>query len=94
MYPLIEAYEQSGQTQKSFCAAHHIKLATFIYWLQKYREAKISKPKGGNAFVALKVGPSPTDGNVEVVYPNGVRVCFQQLVPTSVLKELVANYAK
>ncbi len=92
MYPLIEAYERSGQTQKTFCAVHHIKVATFLYWLQKYREAKSPQLEGGNSFVALKVSSPLTSGKVEIVYPNGVRVCFQQAVPLSVLKELTAKY--
>jgi hypothetical protein len=33
MYALVEAYEQSNQTHRDFCAAHNLALSTFGYWI-------------------------------------------------------------
>ncbi|WP_456443132.1 IS66 family insertion sequence element accessory protein TnpA, partial [Caldithrix abyssi] len=41
MFKIIEAYEQSGQTQRAFCKERELAITTFLYWLRKYRKEKI-----------------------------------------------------
>jgi hypothetical protein len=38
MFELVEQWQQSGQSQKRFILEHDIKLATFGYWVKKYRQ--------------------------------------------------------
>jgi len=37
MFAVIEAYLTSGQTQKAFCESEAVALATFQYWLARYK---------------------------------------------------------
>lgn len=36
-FDLIARWQESGLTRKAFCAQHGVKLATFQYWVGKYR---------------------------------------------------------
>lgn len=48
---LVGEWEESGESQRAFCEAHGLKMATFGYWRgQHLRE--VSSPDAG--FVALK----------------------------------------
>lgn len=40
MFPLIEAWELSGDSQKAFCAQREIKPATFAYWRKKHQQSQ------------------------------------------------------
>jgi hypothetical protein len=59
MYELVEQWLQSGKTQKQFSEENHIKLATFIYWVQKHRQ--INAPDHG--FATLTIGQETVVGN-------------------------------
>ena len=64
---LARAWEQSGQSQRDFCAAEGLKPATFSYWRGQY----LREGSDGAGFVALstEAGPSPVRlrlGSVEV----------------------------
>jgi hypothetical protein len=37
MCSLVEQWKESGTSQKQFSTRHNIKLATFLYWVKKYR---------------------------------------------------------
>ena len=39
MYRIINAWQNSGMTQKAFCRDHNLKLSVFYYWLGKYRKS-------------------------------------------------------
>lgn len=43
MFDLIEQWQQSGKSQNQFSTEHNIKLATFGYWVKKYRQQKASE---------------------------------------------------
>ena len=70
------------KTVAVYCAEHGLSVATYYYWHQKLKEVK--KPGG---FIELHPGTSGS--RIEVVVPNGIRICFDQLVPVSYLKEIV-----
>lgn len=36
MFPLVEAWQHSGQTQKVFCAEHDLSVSGLTYWLRRY----------------------------------------------------------
>jgi hypothetical protein len=72
----------SDKTVACYCAEHDLSIATYYYWHQKLKEVK--KPGG---FIELHSG---TPGSrVEVLVPNGIRICFDQLIPVDYLKEIV-----
>ena len=59
MYPLIELWMTSDQTQQWICEEYNIKPHTFNYWRSKYRkenEEPIISKKDASGFVPIKVG--------------------------------------
>ncbi len=88
MYPLVEAYLASGQTQKAFCAEHDLAVPVLGYWLRHYRRGQevsevpaffeITPPRGG-APVA------------EIEYPGGVRLRLFTPVGPSYLAALLGR---
>ena len=83
MYPVIEAYLASDLTQEVFCAHEGCSVAVLNYWLQKYR-----KEHGAACTSFLEIKPSPPS-SLEIAYPNGIRLCFDRLVPAAYLRELL-----
>lgn len=86
MYPLVEAYLQSGQKQKAFCAAHILPEGVFNYWLSKFRR---SQSPSSAAFV--EIAPAAPMGNavLEIDFPDGVRLRFFAPVSPTYLAQLI-----
>jgi len=91
MYPLMEAYAVSGQTQAAFCASEGLKVATFQYWWRRYREDQ--KPTRGGGFVALEPQevPRTEESGIELHY-GAVRLRLSG-VPSDYVAELVHQLA-
>jgi len=68
MYPLIAEWESSSEGQLQFCQSRGISLSVFSYWRKKYLEDQQGSRAG---FTEILPG---FDSQVEVCYPNGVRV--------------------
>lgn len=67
MFRLVEEYQGSGTTLKDFCAEKDINIGTFNYW----RKKKAASSAGG--FIKLD-SPLTSKHDLELVYPNGVRL--------------------
>jgi len=80
MYPLVELYLASEQTQKAFCAEHGLPVTKLNYWLAKYR-----KQNSSGAFLEITPQRTPAEQPLlEVVYPHGVRLrLFAPLAPAA-----------
>jgi hypothetical protein len=72
----------SNKTVAQYCKEHDLSIATYYYW-----HKKINSPKLPGGFI--EIPKIKATGSMEVSLPNGVRVCFDQLVPACYLKELV-----
>jgi transposase-like protein len=70
MFELVEQYEQSGKSQKQFCQAAGIGLAKLNYWIREYRNRR--QPPAG--FIRIDAPPANQPPELEVCYPNGVRL--------------------
>jgi len=71
MFPVVETYLSSSQTQKVFCGEHSISQAVLTYWLAKYRR----EAESSNAFLEIRpVEMAPEHPLLEVCYPTGVRL--------------------
>lgn len=88
MFPLVEAWQNSGQTQKVFCAEHDISVSVLAYWLRRYcdHHAELSDELVG--FVPLHLTDSPASA-LEVSLPSGAVLRFGQIVPVGYLKSLL-----
>ncbi len=68
MFSMIADWSQSGKSKKRYCEENGINEATFYYWFSRIKENDTSS--GG--FIAID--KSCGKGDVEVIYPNGVRI--------------------
>jgi transposase-like protein len=83
MFPVVEAYLESGKTQKAFCLAENIPLAVFAYWLSKYRRSR------DTSFVEIAPPRGEESALLEVLYPSGVRLRFFGWVDASYVGSLL-----
>lgn len=69
MLALVDQWRASGLSQKDFCLQQNLKMYTFRYWVKCSRQTD-ARP----GFREVAVGSSNSQ-KMEVVYPNGVKVC-------------------
>lgn len=91
MFAQVSAWQQSGQTQKAFCADQAIALCVFSYWVKRYRlhcEGS-DKKELGFAEVALPGAESGGEVFARIRYASGVEVEFSHRVESSYLRSLL-----
>jgi hypothetical protein len=75
MFDLVEQWQQSEKSQKLFSEENHLKLGTFIYWVQKYRQAKAPDQGFASLTIASETGPvSATNPKIEIELSGGIIV--------------------
>ena len=92
MYSLIRQWESSGLSQTQFFRQNGISKSTFGYWRKKYlKETSNSKKK--EQFIPVKISKAGitdnSQGVLELVYPNGVRLVCTSNMDLSRLKPLI-----
>lgn len=88
MYELVEDYIKSGKTQRSYSQQIGIGRAKFNYWVCKYKAQQV-EPSAG--FIKIETAPTSPDGNLEILYPNGVRLKVS-VSELSLISELIRLY--
>lgn len=88
MFPLVEEWQDSGQTQKAFCAEQDISVSVFAYWLRRYRDQDTTPQAQASGFVPIRMAMSDSAA-LEVVLPSGAVLRFAQVAPLSYLKALL-----
>jgi transposase-like protein len=87
MFPIVEAWQESGLSKKAFCERHGVEKSVFMYWWKKYRE--VNEPGG---FIPLTVGSSHSpsqDHLMEIQYPNGVVLKLSAHTPASLVRQYI-----
>ncbi|MEK6482571.1 IS66 family insertion sequence element accessory protein TnpB [Catalinimonas sp. 4WD22] len=87
MLNLVEYFHRSGKSQKEFCLEQGIKTSTFSYWIKKKRLSENSK----EAFLKIEPTTPLLKDQVEVFYPNGVRLKITQ-TDLSTISALIRLY--
>jgi hypothetical protein len=69
----IKAWQTSKQSQHQYCHENNLAYHTFIYWHNKFRHKQNLIEQ---AFIPVQMGqpPDPTKVELELSYPNGVRL--------------------
>ncbi len=83
--------QTSGLTVREFCLAEHISPANFYYWrkrllLEENPETSIFVPV---SIEKPKRQPEPVAENLELTYPNGVRILVSTKCELNLIRELV-----
>ena len=92
MFPLVEAYLASAQTQIQFCQDHDLSVAVLGYWLRKYEAAAeplAEKAPTGAAWVELTPAAVSGEAALELLYPNGVRLRVPAGVEVAYVHQLI-----
>ena len=95
----IALWRESGLSKYAFCRNEKIGRATFNYWLKKYGNTlnpplskKISKPKK-QSFVPVTISsPEQSDAELEIEYPNGVKLRLPFDLSQDKLRTLIDLY--
>ena len=94
MFSLVEEYLSGGVTQSVLCEREGLKKGTFKYWHRKYRleqlgqvqmSTPINKSKRSD-FLSISVSEvieSTSTYDLELCYPNGVRLHFNTVLDTN-----------
>jgi len=77
MYNLVKKFQESGQSQKDFAAAHGLKEGKLYYWISKLTKPQQSvtplvTPK--NDFVAIEVTPEQEGRSIMIRLKSGVEI--------------------
>ncbi len=99
MYLAMEKWQASRLSQLEFCKREDLSKSTFGYWRKKYREEK-GQPKRSRktamkTFIPVEVSkttevPVLSDGQIQITYPNGVKVSCPANVDMHQLKTLIS----
>ncbi len=93
MFELIRKWEEGGLSQEQFFDKYKVAKSTFGYWRKKYL-AESENNKAKSDFIPVKLEqPEVTAeealAELELVYPNGVRLKFTSDIELSRLKPLI-----
>ncbi|MEC4113118.1 IS66 family insertion sequence element accessory protein TnpA [Myroides pelagicus] len=72
MYSHVEDWQASGLTQSKYCESVGINLATFSYWVVKYKNKTVEERS--SSFIAIGKTSKTEGKQYEIVYPNGVKL--------------------
>ena len=74
MFELVENWQQSGKSQKQFSVENDIKLATFMYWVQKYRQDKSPNHGFASLTISQETGEGLPTPKIEIELAGGTVV--------------------
>jgi hypothetical protein len=86
MFSLIKSCKESGMSNKDFCKANGIGTAMFYYWQKKLTESKYNKPE---SFIPVEDNKEKGQSEIEIVYPNGVRIKLAPATNLSIIRTLI-----
>ena len=79
----IAACKASGMNVRAYCLEHKLASSNYYYWLAKSR-----KPTSTGEFISIYA--PVTDVPVYIAFPNGTRICFENIPPVDYVKKLVS----
>jgi len=98
MYAIIDRWKNSNESQKDICKAARASYHVFKYWQKKQNiendrleDAKKNNLPAKSVGTFIPVAVESTTGFIElqIEYPNGVRISCPESITSSQLKELI-----
>ena len=94
MFPLVELWQTSVQTQKEFCQEQGIKPHVFTYWVGKYKKQRAGSEET-RGFVPIAIEEQGSAGYyAEISYPDGTRLRFGRSVSVDQIRQLLGGSAR
>jgi len=87
---MINAWQQSGLSQKQYCLQNNIAYHIFHYWYKRYRDKQAGRGSGSAGFIPLTVNGASATGYVELQLPDGKKILFHGPVSVDYLKAMIA----
>lgn len=91
MFSLIENWQRSGLSQKSFCEEQQIKSHVFYYWYKCFRiqnNTLVVQP--AKRFIELRSQAILPEASIELLLANGHRILFHQPIAVSFIKAIIS----
>jgi len=85
----ITAWEQSGQSQKSFCEQRELNYHRFGYWRRKFLEQSHTEDQPINGFVPVRSLQSSSATGLSLTLPNGVLIQGIEHYNVAVVRQLL-----
>lgn len=87
MFELIKTCQESGMNNKAFCEQHGIGQAMFYYWKKKYNQSQLASE---GKFISVRIKDNQVQtGEIEICYPNGVRLKLSQGIDLSIIRSFI-----
>ena len=92
---ILNSFIENGTTRRAYCKEQGISLATFYNWQKKYREAELNTDEKFIPVVITSQTKQPKQTiakniEIEISYPNGVRVKLNQEMDLPMLRSLIS----
>ena len=86
MFSLIKSCKESGMSNKDFCQQNGIGQPMFYYWQKKLAE---SQDNTFQSFIPVQVNKYKGHPEMEIIYPNGVRLKLAPTTDLSIIRILI-----
>ena len=87
---MIDAWQQSGLSQKQYCLQNNIAYHIFHYWYKRYRDKQAARGSDPAGFIPLTVNVASAGGYIELQFPDGKKILFHGPVSVDYLKAMIA----
>lgn len=93
-FAFVKSCIESGIVKKIYCKEHGVSSATFYNWHKKYRETELNTDEKFIPVVISSPTKQPEQAKsknieIEISYPNGVKVKLNQEMDLSILRSLI-----
>jgi len=91
---LVDTWQASGQTQKSFCETRKLCYRQFIQWKSRLKQKALAETDGCHRFTPVRLTPTPqstllTAHAIQVSLPSGLQVGLSPEADTAQASALI-----
>jgi len=90
MFQIIKEWEQSGESQTTFCKNKNLSFHIFYYWLRLYKDqSRHAATRKAFIPVTIPVNEMTSSNEIEIHYPNGVRIVLPKNSDLSMVRTFI-----
>lgn len=90
---LVTQWKSSGISQKEWCKDQELSIHTFRKWVGRYGKA-LEEVEPKTEFIPLTFTDQviTSDYELQLIYPNGVKLCIPNTLPSKQIKDFIHLY--